>query len=74
VAQKIPMGPANVRLEARLLNVFNSQPVLTVNQTYCNSSPCTSFNVPASNLNPSFGQATSYAPARRVVVSAIVNY
>ena len=41
VAQRIPMGPANVRIEARLLNVFNSQPALTVNQDFCNSSPCT---------------------------------
>jgi Carboxypeptidase regulatory-like domain len=74
VAQNIPLGPANLRLEGRLLNVFNTQPALTVDQTYCNSTPCLSLNVPASNLNPNFGHATSYAPARRVIVSAIVTY
>ncbi len=75
VAQNIPIGPANLRLEARLLNVFNTQPVLTVDQGYCLSSPCTSIaSVPSTNLNPNFGRATSYAPARRFILSAIVAY
>lgn len=75
VAQRIPLGPASLRIEGRVLNVFNSQPALTVNQTYCNSSPClVEALVPASNVNPSFGQPTSYAPPRRFLLSAILNY
>jgi hypothetical protein len=75
VAQNIPIGPANVRIEGRVLNLFNSQPALTVNQTYCNSTPCLSIPlVPVSNVNPSFGLPTSYAPARRGIISAIVSY
>ena len=75
VAQNIPLGPANVRIEGRALNLFNSQPALTVNQTYCNSTPCLVKDlVPASNVNPSFGLPTSYAPPRRFIVSAIVTY
>jgi hypothetical protein len=75
VAQNVPIGPANIRFEGRVLNVFNTQPALTVNQDYCNSSPCLSIPAVApSNLNPNFGKATSYAPPRRVIVSAIVSY
>ena len=75
VAQNIPLGPANLRIEGRVLNLFNSQPPLTVNQTYCNSQPCLDFAyVDPANLNPNFGKPTSYAPARRAILSAIVSY
>jgi hypothetical protein len=76
VAQNIPVGPANIRVEGRVLNVFNTQPALTVNQDFCLGSPCTAAPalIPASNQNPNFGKATSYAPARKVILSAIVSY
>jgi Carboxypeptidase regulatory-like domain len=75
VAQNVPLGPANLRLEARLLNAFNTQPALTVNQDFCKASPCLSTTgIPASNLNALFGTPTTYAPARRFILSAIVTY
>jgi len=75
VAQNVPVGPANLRLEARLLNAFNTQPALTVDQAWCKASPCDSIvGIPASNLNPLFGTPTTYAPARRFILSAIVTY
>lgn len=74
VAQNIPIGPANLRLEARLLNAFNTQPALTVDTAYCLSTPCLSTNVPSTNLNPRFGQPTTYAPARRFILSGIVTF
>ncbi|HKF42863.1 MAG TPA: carboxypeptidase regulatory-like domain-containing protein [Thermoanaerobaculia bacterium] len=75
VAQNIPLGPGNLRLEGRLLNVFNSQPALTVNRDWCKNSPCDSITgIPASNLNPLFGTPTTYAPPRRFLVSAIFSY
>ena len=75
VAQNIPIGPANVRVEARLLNAFNTQPALSIDQAYCLNSPCLSTaGIPASNLNPNFGKATVYAPARRFILSGIITY
>jgi hypothetical protein len=75
LAQNLPIGPANLRLEARLLNVFNTQPALTVDRTFCKASPCNSTTgIPASNLNPLFGTPTTYAPPRRFIASAIVTY
>jgi len=35
VAQNIPVGPANIRIEGRLLNAFNTQPALSVDQSWC---------------------------------------
>jgi len=75
VAQNIPVGPANVRLEARLLNVFNTQPALTVDRSWCLNAPCDAITgIPASNLNPRFGTPTTYAPPRRFLVSGIFTY
>ena len=75
VAQNIPIGPASLRLEGRVLNVFNTQPILSVDQSYCLQQPCLSLEgIPASNLNPNFGKPLSYAPARRAIVSAIISY
>jgi Carboxypeptidase regulatory-like domain len=75
VAQNVPVGPANLRLEARLLNAFNTQPALTVDQNWCKAAPCLSMvGIPTSNLNPLFGTPTSYASARRFILSAIVTY
>lgn len=75
VAQNIPIGPANLRLEARLLNAFNTQPALSIDQAYCLNQPClTTVGIPAANLNPNFGKPTVYAPPRRFIVSGIVSY
>lgn len=75
VSQTIPLGPANLRIAATALNLFNAQPVLTVNQSYCNTQPCLVKDlVPASNVNVNFGKATTYAPPRRVIVTAAVTY
>ena len=67
VAQNIPIGPANLRLEARLLNVFNSQPALTVDQDLW-------INDDNTGANPNFGKATSYAPPRGFILSATFNF
>lgn len=76
VTQNIPLGPANLAIGAILLNVFNTQPALTVNQDYCSSnSNCTTIaaiNNPPTNAN--FGRPTSYAPARRVQLTATITY
>jgi outer membrane receptor protein involved in Fe transport len=75
VAQNVPIGPANLRLEARMLNVFNTQPALSVNQTFCKAKPCLStVGIPDPNLNLDFGTPTSYAPARRFILSAIATF
>jgi len=77
IGQNIPLGGvANLRVGGSLLNVFNSQPALTVNQTYCNTTAnCylpSVLNSPPTN--PDFGRATSYAPPRRFILSATVTY
>jgi hypothetical protein len=75
VAQNIPIGPANVRIEGRLLNVFNTQPAQSIDQTYCLNSPClTTVGIPTANLNPNFGKATVYAPPRRFLITGIFTY
>jgi hypothetical protein len=76
VTQNIPLGPANLAIGAILLNVFNTQPALTVNQDYCSStSGCSTtavLNSPPTNVN--FGRPTTYAPARRVQLTAVITY
>jgi hypothetical protein len=75
VAQNIPLGPANLRIEGRLLNVFNTQPAQSIDQEFCLNSPCLStVGIPANNLNPNFGKPTVYAPPRRFLVTATVTY
>ncbi|HEY6052251.1 MAG TPA: hypothetical protein VIZ58_13445, partial [Thermoanaerobaculia bacterium] len=75
VAQNIPIGPATLSLAGKLLNVFNTQPALSIDQGFCLNQPCLSTSgIPASNLNPNFGKPTVYAPARRFLVSATITY
>jgi hypothetical protein len=75
VAQSFPIGPANLRLEGRVLNVFNTQPALSIDQAFCLQQPClTTVGIPASNLNPNFGKPTVYATPRRAILAAIVTY
>ena len=61
------IGPTTLRLEGRLLNVFNSQPPLTVD-------PDLYVNTDNTGANPHFGQPTSYAPPRRFIISAIFGF
>jgi hypothetical protein len=69
VAQNIPLGSfGSFRLEGRLLNVFNTQPGLSVDKTKftddgTNSTP-----------NPSFGQALTYAPPRRFIATGTFTF
>jgi hypothetical protein len=76
VTQTIPLGPANLAIGATLLNVFNTQPALTVNQDYCSStSNCSTpavLDKPPTNVN--FGRPTTYAPARRLQLTAVITY
>ncbi len=75
ISQSIPLGPANLRIGGSVLNVFNTQPALSVNQDFCLSTPClTTVGIPAANLNPNFNRPTTYAPPRRFILSATVTY
>ena len=75
LAQNIPIGPANLRLEGRMFNVFNTQPALSIDQSFCLQQPCLStVGIPAGNLNPNFGKPTVYAPARRFILTALVTF
>jgi len=53
----------DVRLEARIFNLFNSQPALTVDQDLW-------LNDDNTGANPNFGAGTSFAPSRRFAFSA----
>ena len=68
VAQSFPLGSfGSLRLEAQLLNVFNTQPALSVDKvlftTDSNTTP-----------NPAFGQPLSYAPPRRVLLTGAFSF
>jgi outer membrane receptor protein involved in Fe transport len=74
VSQDIPIGGGSAfRVEARVLNLFNSQPPLTVDQDLCTDT-CTSLPVDPELLNPNFGRATSYAQPRRFFISGIFTF
>ena len=75
VAQNVPIGPATLRLEGRMLNVFNTQPALSIDQSFCLQQPCLStVGIPAGNLNPNFAKPTAYAPPRRFILTALITY
>jgi len=69
VAQNFPLGKwATFRLEGRLLNVFNTQPALSVDKVKftddgTNSTP-----------NPSFGHALTYAQPRRFIATGTLSF
>ncbi len=54
-----------IRVEGRVLNVFNSQPALTVDNRY---------RLSDQSVNPAFEVPTSYATPRRFILSAIVDF
>ena len=67
VTQRIPLHPVEVVAGVRVGNLFNSQPVLAVDQTKYSDLDNT---VP----NPNFGHATLYASPRRFTLVASVNF
>ena len=73
-------GSYNLRLEGRILNVFNTQTPLTVNteeylDSYVNGNPASTLGPQGtSKPNPAFGQYTSYAQPRRFVATAIFEF
>ncbi|MDQ2870497.1 MAG: carboxypeptidase regulatory-like domain-containing protein [Acidobacteriota bacterium] len=68
VAQNIPLGGiGNLRLEGRLLNVFNAQPALSVDKVLFTN---TGNTIP----NPNFGKATSYASGRRFLATGTFTF
>jgi hypothetical protein len=75
-----PSGKLGVRLEARLQNVFNTQTVIAVNSTeylnsYVNGTPYSTLGPQGtSQPNPLFGTATSWAPPRRLTLTARLDF
>jgi hypothetical protein len=67
----------SVRLEARVLNLFNTQTALTVDSVKyldLNTSSAPPYILPYNVPNPAFGTPNSFAPPRRVVLGAIVTF
>jgi hypothetical protein len=73
-------GAMNLRFEARVFNLFNTQTVLDVNRVkylddYVNGVP---YSVPGpqgtSQPNPNYGVATSWATPRRLVLTARLDF
>ncbi|HEY7511545.1 MAG TPA: TonB-dependent receptor [Vicinamibacteria bacterium] len=77
-AYRFPLGGgANLALEARLLNVFDTQTRLSTDSIQFLDTRTLSaapFLQPGIVPNPFFGTADSYAPPRRFVVSALINF
>ena len=73
-------GDIGLRLEARVLNVFDTQTGLTVNKqqyldAYVNGTPPSTLGPQGTaKPNPSFGTFTSYAQPRRLFVSGILEF
>ena len=67
ITQRIPLGPVEIMAGARVGNLFNSQPALSVDQT--------KFSDLANTVaNPNFGKPTLYAAPRRVTLVAGVTF
>ena len=64
---EIPLGPIGLELEARILNVFDEQVAMEVDDRLI-------LNRAAAPNNPAFGQGTVFTPPRSYVLSAIVRY
>ena len=73
-------GDLNLRLEARVDNLFNTQTVLSVTRTkyldpYVNGSPYHTLGPQGtSQPNPLYGTATSWADPRRLVLTARLDF
>jgi outer membrane receptor for ferric coprogen and ferric-rhodotorulic acid len=89
-AYAIPFGRARFKVEGRILNLFDTQTALTVDQRqYLDGRIRTIVGTPPADClacwtdamvqgtttpNPAFGQPTSYAPARRFLLSLIADF
>ena len=77
---RLPIGSAKktrVTVEARVLNALNTQTVLSVFQQKfldLNTIATAPFFAPYTQPNPLFGTAASYAPPRRILFSALLNF
>jgi hypothetical protein len=75
-----PTGNIGIRIEARLQNVFNTQTVLAVNSTeylddYVDGTPASNEGPQGtSQPNPLYGTAETWAPPRRLVLTARVDF
>jgi hypothetical protein len=67
VTQTFPLRPVEIVIGARLGNVFNSQPELSVDQLRYTDPQNT-------NLNTEFGRPTSYASPRRLTIVGGVSF
>jgi hypothetical protein len=67
ITQRIPLHPVEIVAGVRIGNVFNEQPVLSVDQVLYDSDANT-------NPNPNFGKPTFYAAPRRVTLVAGVTF
>lgn len=80
-AYRIPLGPVGISLEARVLNLFNTQTVLSVNRVQYTDSfvfnstpPLYAADQGTTKPNASYLSPTSYAPPRRVLLLATVDF
>lgn len=67
----------NLRFEARVLNVFNNQTRLTTNAVKfldLNTIDDPPFFAPYTQPNPFFDTGNSFAPPRRILLSALLNF
>jgi outer membrane receptor protein involved in Fe transport len=66
-AYEVPLARVGLSLEARLLNVFNTQVPIQVDDRLL-------LNRSASSINPNFGRGTLFTPPRALVLAGIVRY
>jgi hypothetical protein len=74
---RVPLPPARVSLEARLMNVFGNQTRLsTDSQQFLDfrSMPVPPYFAPYLQPNPLFGTGNAYAPPRRLSLAATVEF
>jgi hypothetical protein len=74
---RVPLQPARVSLEARLMNVFGNQTRLsTDSQQFLDfrSMPVPPYFAPYLQPNPLFGTGNAYAPPRRLSLAATVEF
>lgn len=75
---RVPLSSrSSVSLEARVLNVFNHQPRLSTDaQQFLDVRmvPTAPYFAPYLQPNPLFGTGNSFAPPRRLFLSAVTNF
>jgi len=77
-AYRLPLGEtAKVSIEARLLNVFDSQTKLSTDaQQYLDLRTITAppYFAPYQQPNPFFGSGNAFAPPRRLYIAAVASF